>query len=135
MPADAKARTVFRPITLVTCIWQWPPEDNAYLTGRNDSAHSSRGTASMIGLSTTEVVIALAALVIVLLVLAKLFPGKPKRAEKWEKAEIVKQLLALSEQENGSRLPAPAVRPTSRSSQPRLKTTGKATLPARAKAR
>jgi hypothetical protein len=89
----------------------------------------------MIGLSTTEVVIALAALVIVTVVLTKLFAGKPKRAEKWEKAEIVKQLLALSEQENGSRLPTPAVRPMSRSNQARLKTTAKATLPARAKAR
>ena len=89
----------------------------------------------MIGLSTTEVVIALAALVIVTVVLTKLFAGKPKRAEKWEKAEIVKQLLALSEQENGSQLPTPAVRPMSRSNQARLKTTAKATLPARAKAR
>jgi hypothetical protein len=89
----------------------------------------------MIGLSTTEIVIALAALVIVTLVLAKLFAGKPKRAEKWEKAEIVKQLLALSEQESGGRLPAPAVRPVARSKQARLKTTTKATLPARAKAR
>jgi hypothetical protein len=89
----------------------------------------------MIDLSTTEVVIALAALVIVTLVLAKLFAGKPKRPEKWEKAEIMKRLLALSEQESGSRLPAPAARPVARSSQARLKTTGKATLPARAKAR
>jgi hypothetical protein len=89
----------------------------------------------MIGLSTTEVVIALATLVIVMLVLAKLFAEKPKRAEKWEKAEIMKQLLALSEQESGGRLPAPAVRPVARSNQARLKTTGKATLPARAKAR
>lgn len=89
----------------------------------------------MIGFSTTEVVIALAALAIVTLVLAKLFTGKPKRAEKWEKAEIVKQLLALSEQESGSRIPAPAVRPVARSSQARLKMTAKATLPARAKAR
>ena len=88
----------------------------------------------MIGFSTTEVVIALAALAIVTLVLAKLFTGKPKRAEKWEKAEIVKQLLALSEQESGSRIPAP-VRPVARSSQARLKTTAKSTLPARAKAR
>lgn len=89
----------------------------------------------MIGLSTTELVIALGAIVIVSLVLAKLFTGKPKRAEKWEKAEIMKQLLALSELESASRSPAPAMRPVARSSQTRLKTTGKATLPARAKAR
>ena len=51
------------------------------------------------------------------------------------RAEIVKQLLALSEQESSSRFPAPAARPVARSSQSRLKTTTKATLPARAKAR
>jgi putative alpha-1,2-mannosidase len=89
----------------------------------------------MIGLSTTEVVIALAALAMITLAFAAFFTRKPKRAEKWEKAEIVKQLLALSEQESSSRFPAPAARPVARSSQSRLKTTTKATLPARAKAR
>ena len=33
-------------------------------------------------------------------VLAKTCAGEPKRAEKWEKGEIIKQLLALSEREN-----------------------------------
>lgn len=96
----------------------------------------------MIGLSTTEVVIALAALVLVTVVLAKLFAGKPKRAEKWEKAEIMKQLLALSEQESGRRVPAPAVRPRTQTPSPvtrpgqvRPKTAGKGTMAVGAKAR
>ncbi|HYL16759.1 MAG TPA: DUF2934 domain-containing protein [Terriglobales bacterium] len=42
------------------------------------------------------VVIALA----VFAILAKACAGEPKRAEKWEKGEIIKQLLALSECEN-----------------------------------
>jgi hypothetical protein len=33
-------------------------------------------------------------------ILAKTCAGKPKRAEKWEQGEIIKQLLALSEREN-----------------------------------
>jgi hypothetical protein len=41
---------------------------------------------------------------------AKLFPAKPKRAEKWEKAEIMKRLLALSEQEESRRVVQKAVR-------------------------
>jgi len=38
----------------------------------------------------------------VLAILAKACPGEPKRAEKWEKGEIIKQLVALSERENGT---------------------------------
>jgi DUF2934 family protein len=34
--------------------------------------------------------------------LAKACAGKPRRAEKWEKGEIIKQLVALSERENGT---------------------------------
>jgi Protein of unknown function (DUF2934) len=33
-------------------------------------------------------------------ILAKTYAGGPHNVEKWEKAEIIKQLLALSEQEN-----------------------------------
>jgi hypothetical protein len=33
-------------------------------------------------------------------ILAKTCAGEPKRAEKWEKGEIIKHLLALSEREN-----------------------------------
>jgi Protein of unknown function (DUF2934) len=46
-------------------------------------------------------------------ILAKICAGKPKRAEKWEKAEIVKQLLALSERENSI---SPIASPPARSS-------------------
>jgi hypothetical protein len=35
-------------------------------------------------------------------ILAKTCAGQPKRAEKWEKAEIIKQLVALSERENST---------------------------------
>jgi hypothetical protein len=38
----------------------------------------------------------------VLAILAKACAGEPKRAEKWEKAEIIKQLVALSERENST---------------------------------
>lgn len=44
-------------------------------------------------------------------ILAKACAGKPKRAEKWEKGEIIKQLVALSERENGaSQIASPAAR-------------------------
>jgi hypothetical protein len=44
-------------------------------------------------------------------ILAKTFASKPKRAEKREKAEIIRQLLELSERE--SRISAPASPPSS----------------------
>jgi hypothetical protein len=37
-------------------------------------------------------------------ILAKTCAGKPKRAEKWEQGEIIKQLLVLSERENSPAL-------------------------------
>jgi hypothetical protein len=40
-------------------------------------------------------------------ILAKTCAGKPKRAEKWEQGEIIKQLLALSERENSISAIAP----------------------------
>ena len=43
-------------------------------------------------------------------VLAKACARGPKRAEKWDKAEIIKQLLVLSERENGISATAPPVR-------------------------
>lgn len=96
----------------------------------------------MIGISSIGIVIALAVLAIVLLVLAKLCPGKRQRPEKWEKAEIMKQLLALSERENNMavtapsvRLHAPAPRQGMRPSNAQLKTTAKTTLPIRSKTR
>jgi hypothetical protein len=35
-------------------------------------------------------------------ILAKTCAGEPKRAEKWEKGEIIKQLVALSERKNST---------------------------------
>jgi hypothetical protein len=97
----------------------------------------------MIGFISPGVVIALAALVVVLLVLVvKMFLGKPKRAEKWEKAAIMKQLLDLSDQQEGRRLVAPAARPrtqtarpVARANQPPLKATTKIAMQARSKVR
>lgn len=52
----------------------------------------------MFGLTSTGVVIALAVGLVVLLLLL-VDARKPKRAEKWEKAAIMKRLLDLSDQE------------------------------------
>jgi|SRR5579864_7659965 hypothetical protein len=64
----------------------------------------------MFGFSLTGVVIALAAVSAVLIFLV-IDARKPKRVEKWEKAAIVKQLLDLSEQEEGLKLQSSAPRP------------------------
>lgn len=99
----------------------------------------------MADISSTGVMLVLSALAVVALALiAMLFPRKRKRPEKWEKAEIMKQLLALSEREEGLQRPAPtavrvrssatargAVRPATSP----LKATTKAAMPARSKAR
>lgn len=99
----------------------------------------------MMDISSTGVVLVLAALAVVVLALAAmLFPRKPKRAEKWEKAQIMKQLLALSEREESLRRPAPAAmrmrapanaRNATRPATSPLKATSKAAMPARSKAR
>ena len=60
----------------------------------------------MTGILFIGVVTALA----VFAILAKASSGGPKRAEKWEKAEIIKQLLALSEGEKSISATAPSVR-------------------------
>jgi hypothetical protein len=62
----------------------------------------------MIGILCIGVVTALAVIAIV----AKTFTGKPTKAQKWEKADIMKQLLALSEGENGTAAIKPAQSPT-----------------------
>lgn len=64
-----------------------------------------------------------------LILLAKKFTGKPKKAQKWEKAEIMKELLSLSEREAGSAAIAP-----SRSRTP-VKTGARKVAPARKPAR
>src|ERR1700752_665802 len=99
----------------------------------------------MTDISSTGVVLVLAALgVVVLALIAMLFPRKPKRAEKWEKAEIMKQLLALSEREESLRRPAPTAVRVRASATARngvlpatssLKATTKAAMPVRSKAR
>ncbi|PYX36650.1 MAG: hypothetical protein DMG81_15705 [Acidobacteria bacterium] len=97
----------------------------------------------MMGIASPGMLMALGAVAVLLLaLLLKLLGGKPKRAEKWEKAEIMKKLLALSESEANLRQPAPAVRlrapaprPTGRPSAAHLKASSKTTLPSRAKAR
>ncbi len=60
----------------------------------------------MVSIVIIGVVIAVAMFAI----LAKSHGGGPKRAEKWEKAAIMKQLLALSDRESGVSAIAPAVR-------------------------
>ena len=97
----------------------------------------------MMGLSSTWFMIALGVLAIgVLMLVRKLFPSKPKRAEKWEKAEIMKRLLALSEQEEQRRVAVPAsrakaqpVRPAARHTATPIKASTKVAIPVRAKAR
>src|ERR1700739_4124864 len=101
----------------------------------------------MIGLLSTEVVLGLAVAAIALLALVVLlFRRKPKRAEKWEKAEIMKQLLALSEEEETRLLAEPeargkaqTVRTVARPPPPPVKasakTAPKVAIPVRAKAR
>jgi hypothetical protein len=78
----------------------------------------------MIGQLPIGVAIVLVLAIAVLSLVALRFMGKPKqRPEKWEKAEIMKQLLALSECEMGlavkttpARLHAPAPRQAKRTS-------------------
>jgi hypothetical protein len=65
----------------------------------------------MIDITPIELRVALAVLAIaVLVIVAKMSRAKPKRAEKWEKAAIMKQLLALSEQEEKRKAAAAAER-------------------------
>lgn len=67
----------------------------------------------MVSLLFIGVVTALA----VVAILVKICAGGPKKAEKWEKGEIIKQLLTLSERENGisaaTSPPARSLRPAS----------------------
>lgn len=94
----------------------------------------------MIDIASSELRIAVGVLAIaVLVIVAKLFRTKPKRAEKWERAEIMKQLLALSEREAKAAtaqsaraqvsVPSRGMRPTS------VKATTKTSLPVHSKVR
>jgi hypothetical protein len=49
---------------------------------------------------TTIVLIGVAGFLVVFAIIVKARGGKRKKPEKWEKAQIVKQLLALSESED-----------------------------------
>ena len=100
----------------------------------------------MIDLSNPWLLVALGALAILVLMLVMKLFTKPKRAEKWEKAEIMKQLLALSEEEEKRRLGASVtrakaqpVRPAARSTPATVKASAKPSpkvaIPVRAKAR
>ena len=96
----------------------------------------------MAGVTPIRTLIALAALAIGMLALATMrWRGKPKqRAEKGEKAEIMKRLLALAESEQSvavrapsARLRVPVARQGVRIGNASLKTTAKTTLPIRSK--
>ncbi len=97
----------------------------------------------MVGNLPSPIMLALAGCAILALALvAKFSTRKPKRAEKWEKAEIMKKLLALSEQDAGMPTAAPSVRlrrpaskPAMRPGNAHLKASVKTNLPARSKAR
>jgi hypothetical protein len=49
---------------------------------------------------TTVVLVGVASFLVVLAIIVKARAAKPKKPEKWEKAQIVKRLLALSERED-----------------------------------
>jgi hypothetical protein len=79
----------------------------------------------MYDIASLRLVIALAGVgVAALALLLKLFARKPKRAEKWEKAEIMKKLLALSEQDPALASAAPSVRLRARATKPGMRPSG-----------
>jgi hypothetical protein len=49
---------------------------------------------------TTIVLVVVASFLVVLTIILKAHAAKPNKPEKWEKAQIVKRLLALSESED-----------------------------------
>jgi hypothetical protein len=80
---------------------------------------------------TTIVLVGVASFFVVLAIIVKVRAAKPKKPEKWEKAQIVERLLALSEREdivNGiSRR-----QPLSQSPTPRRRAAAASTSPSRA---
>ena len=101
----------------------------------------------MFGISPTTMIALAALATAALFLLTPLGRRKRKRAEKWEKAEIMRQLLSLSEQEMGARPAASTARARGATSRPTptrapmrpanlpLKANVKTTLPARSKVR
>jgi hypothetical protein len=107
--------------------------------------HLREAAAYMFGISSTSSAILLAALAIALfaaLLMIRRAQMPKKRPEKWEKAAIMKQLLAMSEREEyfaakstSTRARQRASRPGPRPSSAQLRTTAKATLASRSKTR
>jgi hypothetical protein len=101
----------------------------------------------MFGMSPTVMIALVALATAALFLLTPLGRRKRKRPEKWEKAEIMRQLLALSDKETGARpataparsrpaasRPAPTRTPMRPPNLP-IKANVKTTLPAGSKAR
>jgi hypothetical protein len=74
---------------------------------------------------TTILMIAVAIALLVLAVAVRALTGKQKKAEKWEKAQIVKRLVALSEQESAARKTASQQSISKNSSTPRRAAAGR----------
>ena len=82
-------------------------------------------------MTTIVMLVGVASFLVVLTIIVKARAAKPKKPEKWEKAQIVKRLLALSEREdivNGishqqpvSQSPAPLRRAAAASTSPSRK--------------
>ena len=110
-------------------------------------ATRSKEAETMYGMSPTALIIVALLATVALFLLTPLGRRKPKRAEKWEKAEIMRKLLALSEQETAGKSaagptrarpavsrPAPGRAPMRPANIP-IKANVKTTLPARSKVR
>jgi hypothetical protein len=101
----------------------------------------------MFGMSPTVLILLAVLATAALLLLTPLGRRRPKRAEKWEKAEIMRKLLALSDQEASRKMATAPARPRPAVSRPMparapmrpanlpIKANAKTTLPARSKAR
>jgi len=101
----------------------------------------------MFGMSPTVLILLAVLATAALLLLTPLGRRRPRRAEKWEKAEIMRKLLALSEQEANSKMASTPARPRPGVSRPLparasmrpanlpIKANAKTTLPVRSKVR
>src|ERR1700757_3959159 len=76
---------------------------------------------NVFGLPMTSMVTAAAALAALTLAVVLLGSRKPKRAEKWEKAAIMKQLLALSEREESMQRMKQALKTRTLNPQPTMR--------------
>jgi type II secretory pathway pseudopilin PulG len=71
----------------------------------------------MTGISFVSIVIALAMLgIVAYFFMPTLRTAKPKRPEQWEKAAIMRQILAMSERDTGLPMIAPSARSRARAS-------------------